>query len=516
MYGGHSNRAAAASAMLIPRARGLALIAAAFLGAGTALCTDLAPIPTDSRQYRDLDWVLLNPPEQSALHVTTRPYLAGDITELLSRMSGSGNSVPAWKKKAILGFYRGGSANDSKSESQSALRTSFSPYNITHFTDTLDPLYRTGIKHELAINHGGKLSLYVRGRLENKGNLDSWYKGRIWKGKLTGYFDYGLLTLRHAGFTVLYGRSFRVWGPGDFDRLLLSNNSPAFDQIAVQFLHKRLMFQTWLTRLGDSEFRSDEALVRYFAGHRLSLKLRRNLEIGLSETVLFARKSAPDWSYLNPFLPYYWEQYNSGKDDNIYMGCDLIWWPFESTRLYGELLIDDFQIDFVSGPHKIGLDIGLSKLGFGAAERLRADLQYTIVRNHVYGQRQPFNTYTNNGVIIGSSIGPDADRIRCRAAYVISDRITASLGGIHIRKGEGAVTDRQDIPLPRDEKFPSGTVEKTWVNYFSLELLCGSSLDVQIEAGHFHIDNYANSARSIDSPYLRINIQYDYQLRFNL
>jgi len=228
--------------------------------------------------------------------------------------------------------------------------------------------------------------------------------------------------------------------------------------------------------------------------------------------VLYGRTSGMDWAYLNPFLPYYWEQYNTTrKDDNIYMGADFIWWPFGATRVFGELLIDDFQIDFVSELQQIGFDLGISRLGFWMLERLKVDLQYTLVKNYVYGQRVPHNIFTNNGVIIGSSLGPDSDRLRYAATYALSTDITVSLGGVYRRRGEGRVTDRQNIPLPRHQKFPSGIVEETWVNRLIVTLLHGSTVDLQIEAGYFRINNIANTGESIESPYARINLQYDFQ-----
>jgi hypothetical protein len=210
---------------------------------------------------------------------------------------------------------------------------------------------------------------------------------------------------------------------------------------------------------------------------------------------------------MNPILPYYWEQYNNRRDDNIYMGLDFIWWPFDRTRLYGELLLDDFQIDFVSEPHQIGFDLGLSRLGFPHMDRLRLDLQYTQIRNYVYGQLVPSNIFVHNGVIIGSSLGPDSDRFRYSTAYVLTKDITVTLAGSYHRKGEGRITDRQDIPLPKDEPFPSGVVEKTSRNFFRVSYLHGTLLDIEIEAGYFHIDNLNNSYDRLYSPYVTVRVQ---------
>ena len=473
---------------------------------------DLSPIPTESWQYRELDWLLLYPMACSDFQMTTRPYLRRDVHRLLDQSQSRGNTAIEWKLDKLRSEYSGADTCSSTSLSKVIVRNKVSPYSISHFADSLRPLFRFGLKNETAISYGGNLTLYLRGLLENKGHLDSSFRGKRWKENLTGYLDYGLLTYRRGGFTFQYGRSFRVWGPGDSDRLLLSDNSPAFDQIAAQFGYKTLLFQTWLTRLDDYHGNAGDPVSRYFAGHRLSFKPRHNLEIGVSETVLYGREAGPDWAYLNPFLPYYWEQFNTAReDDNIYMGADFVWWPFEATRVYGELMLDDFQIDFVSETQQIGVDLGISRLGFWNIDRLKVDLQYTLVKNYVYGQNRPQNIFTFNGVIIGSSLGPDSDRIRYAAAYALTRNITVTFGGAYRRRGEGRVTDRQDVILPRHQKFPSGTVEKTWDNHIDVTVLYGSTLDLQIRVGHYHIDNLANTSENVDSPYAGINIQYDFQ-----
>jgi hypothetical protein len=430
---------------------------------------------------------------------------------LMLQTDDHGKRAIGWRRDKLLSVYRERTEKQPPPRPKLGIRNRVSPYSIAHFADTLEPLYRIGLKEELAVSFNNDFTVCVRGLLENKGHLDSSFRGRRWKEKLTGYFDYGLLTLRRGGLILQYGRSFRIWGPGDTDRLLLSDNPPAYDQVSARFCYKRIMLQAWSARLDGFRKDTDDPVSRYIAGHRLSFKPWHNLEIGMSETVLYGRRTGPDWVYLNPFLPYYWEQYNRRQDDNVNMGADFIWWPCDATRVFGELLIDDFQIDFVSELQQIGFDLGVSRLGFGRLERLRIDLQYTMVKNYVYGQRVDHNVLTYNGVVIGSSLGPDSDRFRYSAAYAVSRDLTVALGGIYRRRGEGRVTDSQDVPLPRHEKFPSGTVEKTWVNRICLWLLHGSSLDLQIEAGYLRITNLANTRGNLDTPYASVTIQYDLQ-----
>ena len=124
-----------------------------------------------------------------------------------------------------------------------------SPYSLNHFIDEDKPLYRIGLKAEAVMNISDQFFLQLRGRMENKGDLDSFARVRKWKDKITGYFDYALLGYKYKSIRVTWGRTFRAWGPWDNDRLLISTNSPAFNQISFEFNHKWLAFQYWTAKL---------------------------------------------------------------------------------------------------------------------------------------------------------------------------------------------------------------------------------------------------------------------------
>jgi len=174
-------------------------------------------------------------------------------------------------------------------------------------------------------------------------------------------------------------------------------------------------------------------------------------------------------------------------------------------------LIDDFQIDFVSEAQQVGFDIGISSNGFAGTDRLRIDLQYTHVMNYIYGQIYPRNIYTNQGVIIGSSLGPDADRTRLKTFYVVNRNITLEAGGVVTRKGEGKITDPQLGGVPKGGKFPSGVVQKTMKLNFGASLIFAPLLNLHFEAGYFRIDNPDNLTGKVESPFVDFSFQYDFQ-----
>ncbi|HEQ99183.1 MAG TPA: hypothetical protein ENO22_07580 [candidate division Zixibacteria bacterium] len=481
--------------------------------------------PTDSWVYESLD--LLHHYQQPEYFENQRPYwrdealddVGGDGTGDGYIIDGVmrvilGNSVARWEYKRVaseLAYIR----DFSRAPGSNMLRFKVSPYSLNHFEDKREPLYRIGFKAEGLVNFSSNIFIQLRGRIENKGHLDSFAKVRRWEDKITGYFDYALLGWEYHDFRFTFGRTFRAWGPEDNDRLMLSTNSPAFNQFSAEYSRRWLAFQFWAAQLDPFFDAEGDKLNRFFSVHRLAIKPYKRLEIGLSETVLYARENAGwDLSYLIPILPFYWEQYNNRIDDNIYWDIDFTWYPVDGLKLYGEWLIDDFQIDFVSEPHQIGFNLGVSELGLLFSQYLQLEFDYTQIRNTVYGQNKFYNVYTHEGVIIGSSLGTDSDRLRYAATYHANPFLRISAGGEYRRKGEGRY-NTGEYPAPKGQKFPSGIVEEEWDNYLRLDILKGTTIEGQVTAGYKSIENLDNiEGNCLDSPYLSVNILYHFKRAF--
>jgi hypothetical protein len=283
----------------------------------------------------------------------------------------------------------------------------------------------------------------------------------------------------------------------------------------MEFQGKSIAFQFWATKLDRFYDSEGNRLNRFFSAHRLAFKPYRGLEIGLSETVLYARRES-GWElyYLNPILPYYWEQYNNFIDDNIYWGIDFSWYPMMGLKLYGELLIDDFQIDFISEAQQVGFNVGVSELGLVASKYLQVEVEYTQIRNTVYGQNKFYNVFTNYGVIIGSSLGTDADRWRYALTYHATPYLRLTAGGEIRRKGEGDIYDTENYPAPKGQKFPTGVVEKTYDNYLQAYVLYGTTIEGLVTIGYRKTKNLDHQPVDFDSGYISVDLFYHFKAFF--
>ncbi len=329
----------------------------------------------------------------------------------------------------------------------------------------------------------------------------SWILVRPWKKDLWGSTPYAYIKWESRGFYLLMGRQALKWGPSPGVSLLLGDNPPSFDQLQWGFKFGRLRFLSFSTSLDDLG-----GAHRYLSAHRIELRPKRGLNLGLSEVVVYGGKGRqPELCYLNPLTIYYGEQFNHRKDDNILLGGDLSWY-FPGGRVYGELLVDDFQYDFHSEPQQIGINGGLDLV---RAAGVWLNLEYTRVNNWVYGQNRPWNRYTYRGKVIGWEVGPDADQLSATLLYPLGSHLWTRFTLRVRRKGEGRVDKPQNTVVPWPKSFPSGVVEKNLLVGGEIGYLPRPPLWLMFGFGVERVRNSANvRGKGFTSPRAELQVFY--------
>lgn len=371
-----------------------------------------------------------------------------------------------------------------------SLRLRLNPYVEDLIAEDVEPVHRVGINVESWVRTSAELQVHVRARIENHGELYSQFSGRKWKEKITGWLDNAAVYFCQKGIFGSVGRSYLIWGPQQRDALLISDNSPAFDRIWLGYEHRFFRFDYVIARLDDIRH-NDSTLVRYFSAHRLSFRKKGVFEFGLSEVALYGGYNRSlEWRYLNPFLLYYWEQYNLRSDDNLFLGLDAsIFWP-KRCRAFGELMIDDFQIDFKSEPHQVGYKLGIDAMEPFGLSRLFSSVSYTRVNTTVYGQNRLQNLYLNAGQPIGYFGGNDQDRAMALLRYHVSTSCDLELELQYNRRGEGRIELHSSSAVPKGVKFPSGIVEKSPSVRLTAALFGGDLWQGHITCDYQHFANY--------------------------
>jgi hypothetical protein len=368
----------------------------------------------------------------------------------------------------------------------------FIPYFEEIASKDKSPTHRLGLDAEGWVFWSNNFQLHLRARIENHGELRPQFHGRIWQDKVTLWLDNAALYFQHDGFFASAGRSFVLWGPDSRDALLLSDHAPAPDRLWLGYHSSCFRFDFVAAKLSGIYGRTDQ-LNRFLSAHRVSFRKSGWFEIGISEVVLYGGYGRQlEWHYLNPFLPYYLEQWNHRTDDNLFLSCDLsVYWP-KRARVFAELMADDFQIDFVSEPHQVAYKLGIDALEPFAISRLFTHLSYTRVNPTVYGQNKERNLYLHYGEPIGYFGGNDQDRWLALLRYHFSVELDGELEFERLRKGEGRIERHDEQAVEYTDQFPTGIVEKATALTLRLRYFLPSLIEGHLETTYRHFEDYGH------------------------
>ena len=310
--------------------------------------------------------------------------------------------------------------------------------------------------------------VYAAFQLDQALAKDPEYNGKVWRG-LAGDVEQAFGFYGTRRFSLIAGRFASYWGPRSS---LLLGPHQKLDGFGYTFRLGRFSVSYRLARLDGLSPDIDSTGSfenRFFAAHRFDFHLSDDFRLGAFEAVLFGGAGRTiDLFYLNPLIFFHGSQLNEGTNDNTAVGFDADWTPARGYKLYGQLLIDDLQIDNELPTDKEPPEYGLL-LGVYAADvmpRLDVKLEYSRVLNWTFNQMLARNRYLNNGRPIGSVRGNDYDLIDAHVFYWLCDDFRLSANLSHYRQGEGRILADWTAPWVEaegdyDEPFPTGVVEKT-------------------------------------------------------
>ena len=283
-----------------------------------------------------------------------------------------------------------------------------------------------------------------------------------WKKDYVADFTRAYIRLPVSKFELVVGRDKIFWGPGYRGALGVADNSPPFDLILLQGKYRNIkgisfaavLDKMWVDREDGYRYLAN----RYFSGHRLDWQVNDRLEIGIAETILYGGEARhAEWQYMNPVLLLYASQYNMDMDDNYMFTCDFSLLPVAGARLYGEMLIDDFQYAN-HDPNAIGL-----LFGFYLSDFLKLDtrVEYARINRWTYTHLKTENQYIHFGSAIGHWLSTDADALYVELGYPLNVDTRLLLNYEFQRQGEATVEDRYKGENYKRMPFPTGIVEKT-------------------------------------------------------
>ncbi len=366
-------------------------------------------------------------------------------------------------------------------------------YQTFKYADKLEfrPLSRT----EFGFDIGNHLSLYTDATVNQTLKDDTLY---------TGFTKFGLDALhqqaylqyssRYVDFT--FGRDYLSWGYGNDGTVLISTTPGAYDMMSLFVKTHVVKFNWFVAQLNPMpEFTPDtnsympfptvgvpDPLTnRYLTGSRFEFNIANKVFLGAYQAATFGGPNAPiDLQIINPLRVTYETENNSHKDLNAFLGADMsVFWP-ENFNFYGDLMIDDWQVDHKTKsdlkPNLYAFDLGvkaanfLSGLGLNGSD---VSLQYRMAANRTYNEYDwtSFQKLMLRNYPIASPFGDDYWNLDLRLSQWFTYDWQLQLEIMHLEHGSENMYGPYSMPWLTNpnitvqtgyhEPFPYGTVQVT-------------------------------------------------------
>ncbi len=252
--------------------------------------------------------------------------------------------------------------------------------------------------------------------------------------------------LRYTGHMVVLqiGRAPLFWGQSWTHSIVHTTVGSTYDHIAMQVKLSAFQFELFGGQLGSDTTAVPIRIKRLTAGHRLIwLAPSKKWILTIGEQVVYSGSHRSlELMYINPFIPYFFVAVEGDElTDPIDSDNSIIFFTGRhvfspSLSLYGEFIVDDFQVD----SNKSLQD----QLGY----RLGADGAFTIGEIPVTwtGDITKLNTWTNihygqstswynRGHALGYIYGPDSWAVHLQGDAWLSKTLLADLDITWLSKG---------------------------------------------------------------------------------
>ena len=312
-------------------------------------------------------------------------------------------------------------------------------------------------------------------RVDNRLKYDPEYIGK--KDRIVaGRNDEAYVIASWKYFEAFFGLVDRNWGSPDAEGLILSTAPYAYDHLFLRLGPRRLRLEMVATELNDlpewadSVGQSQTSTLdrRFLSVHRLVVEPTDRFAFSLSEAMLYANEGGINRSwepwYLNPLNLWLLAQYQGKTTGNSLLAGDVTWQVRPGLRLFGQLYLDDIQVDRrqTSDREPPGYGFTLNASGGALRGAVSWTAFYTRVTNLAY--RTPANQeqYTSDSVGLARS-HDDYDQLTARVTTAPAPRALLAGEVTLIRQGQGAIgTHYPAVSQYADSLwFLTGVVERT-------------------------------------------------------
>lgn len=235
--------------------------------------------------------------------------------------------------------------------------------------------------------------------IRGQGNYKDYQSSVI--NSVSGY-DYGfakaylgIQVSKHTQLELGHDRQFIGNG---MRSLLLGDEGANYFYLKFDVKVWKLHYQSLFTELStiSARYTPNNNLLpkKYMAAHYFSYKPKDNFELGFFEGIVFSRENNFELQYLNPVIFYRTVEFQLDSPDNVLLGMNLKWNAFRRFSIYGQLLLDEFNLAELRSSeqwwgNKYGLQLGLKYINVLGVDHLDGQVEWNKVRPFTYSHREP-------------------------------------------------------------------------------------------------------------------------------
>ncbi len=270
---------------------------------------------------------------------------------------------------------------------------------------------------------------------------------------------------KYLDFQLGKGKTFI--GDG-YRSLLLSDAACAypFFKINATLRCVKYMFQIAQIRTTDTQgVYNNGYRNKYSFTHYLDVNIGKRFEFGLFENVTMAawRKTGEsrsiDWEYINPFIIFRPGEFDAGSPDKMLVGINMHFIAANWLTFYGQLMINEFQIDNLMDhngywKNKYGFQFGFRTFDLFTIKGLDFQTEYNRVRPFCYSQYDGMGTYTHHGESLAHPLGANFRETLCILNYR-NKRISFRGEFLRADYGDDIIQDGDTISYGHNPDIPS-------------------------------------------------------------
>lgn len=319
------------------------------------------------------------------------------------------------------------------------------------------------------------------------------------KGTAFDYFDArGYVTFNVTKYIdVQFGYDKNFIGNG-YRSLFLGDDANSYLFLKLNTQIWKLNYENIFMELMPQFVKTGDYLLtrKYAALHHLSMNVTKWLNVGVFESIVFARSQYFDFEYLNPVIFLRYAEGNVGSPDKAHAGLDFKANVAHKFQFYGQLLLDEFILKEITKnngywANKYGYQLGVKYIDAFTIKNLDLQLEDNRVRPFTYSHYDSATNYTHYNQFLAHPLGASFQELIGIAKYQPAPKWYINARAIYYYKGlDSAGINFGGNPFelyttrPGDYGFYVGSGKKVKCLNFNLQLSYEWKENLFIDGGY--------------------------------